>query len=504
METSLPWGGTTTGDATLAPYNDDEWSDVWKTWLEPDTTIHGVIRGYGNEYTANDIVSPVSIGTGYAMVDGKWHKSDAAVDFVIANPTVNPRIDRIVLRKTWATQLVRLTLISGAEAAAPTLPAITQNDGSVWDITLWAVYIDVAGNITLIDERNFIPYKENANNNVIINGNMSIWQAGQTWALFPSGASLVDMFGYGKAGTMVHTVSQSTDVPTIGESGVKAPYSLKYECTTIDAAIAAGDYVLTTYKVEGFDYAPLKDQTVTLSFWIKAVKPGVYCVSFINNGSDRSYVAEYTINSASTWEKKSITLDLDQAGGTENYANGVGLKVFFCIASGATFQTTANSWQNGNYFATANQVNGVDNVANDIYMSLVKLELGTGSTQFISRPFEIEVGLCQRYYEKSYNLTVAPGTATAVGSIQWVAGGAITNFYDMQAKLIPKRTTPTITWYSTVTGTAARIRDISSGADKTVSSTSNPGENITGSPIVTVASTDDFVFQGHFTADSRL
>jgi hypothetical protein len=236
--------------------------------------------------------------------------------------------------------------------------------------------------------------------NVIINGNMDIWQRGTSFAAIAHDDYSADRFKYKKVGTMVHTASQSTDVPTEAESGIKSNYSLKLDCTTADAAMGAADRNRLMYIVEGYDYAPLKDNAVTLSFWVKAVKTGTYCIGFINNGSDRSYVVEYTIDSASTWEKKTITLTFDQSGGTEDYTNGAGLYISWTISAGTNFHTTADAWQNGNYFATANQVNGVDNTANDFYLAQVKLELGAGATAFVARPIGEELALCKRYFER--------------------------------------------------------------------------------------------------------
>lgn len=152
MELSYPWAGTVTGDASLAPYDDDEWSDLWCYMFVAYRNAAGVIRGVDDEYEASGATTPVTISTGAAIVDGKVHRNTANVQFVIAAPTANPRIDRIVLRKSWTNQIVRLTLISGVEAAIPTPPSVTQIDGTTWDVRLWQVFIDTGGNITLTPE----------------------------------------------------------------------------------------------------------------------------------------------------------------------------------------------------------------------------------------------------------------------------------------------------------------------------------------------------------------
>jgi hypothetical protein len=145
-ERSRPWDGTATGDA--GPYSDDQWTDTWKSFHGPTIASQGVFKDNLNELAASGAVSPVSINTGRAMVDGIWYESDTAVTVAMATPAVNPRVDRIVLRKDWAGQTVRITRIAGAEAASPVAPALTQIDGTTWDLPLWQIHITTGGAIT--------------------------------------------------------------------------------------------------------------------------------------------------------------------------------------------------------------------------------------------------------------------------------------------------------------------------------------------------------------------
>ncbi len=156
-ELSRPWSGTATGDA--GPYSDDQWSDIFRTFLAHVVASQGVWEGQLNELIATGAVSPVAINTGRALVDGVWYESDASEDIAIPTPAVNPRVDRIVLRKDWVLQTIRLIRIAGAESAAqvPPAPALTQIDGTTWDLPLWQIHITAGGVITLWhDEREFI------------------------------------------------------------------------------------------------------------------------------------------------------------------------------------------------------------------------------------------------------------------------------------------------------------------------------------------------------------
>lgn len=162
-ETSRPWDGTTVGDATVAPYDaGTEWAEVHRA-LSPASeqsahkggAING-ISGFNGYLTTSPGLNTQRVQTGIGFVQGTWHRSDANVDVTIPTPAVSTRIDRIVLRKSWAAQTVRITRIAGTEGAG--VPALTQTFGTTWDVPLYQVSITVAGpgTMTLTDERVFI------------------------------------------------------------------------------------------------------------------------------------------------------------------------------------------------------------------------------------------------------------------------------------------------------------------------------------------------------------
>lgn len=152
-ETSRPWGGTTVGDATLAPYTADAWTDMWRKLFLTDRTTQGVIKGYGNELAVTGSASPVAVNTGAAVVDGNFYENDASLNVAIPTPAGSTRIDRIVLRKGFSAQTVRITRIAGVEGGGA--PAVVQIDGTTWDVPLYQVSITTGGVITLTNERTF-------------------------------------------------------------------------------------------------------------------------------------------------------------------------------------------------------------------------------------------------------------------------------------------------------------------------------------------------------------
>lgn len=117
----------------------------------------GVVPGYLNECAgASGGANTYNINTGGAVVDGKPYRSDAVVPVTIPSAVGggNTRIDRIVLRADWTAQTVRVTRIAGVDAASPTPPAATKSSGTTYDILLYQVVVDTAGNVnTQLDER---------------------------------------------------------------------------------------------------------------------------------------------------------------------------------------------------------------------------------------------------------------------------------------------------------------------------------------------------------------
>jgi hypothetical protein len=93
-----------------------------------------------------------------------------------------------------------------------------------------------------------------------------------------------------------------------------------------------------------------------------------------------------------------------------------------------------------------------------MYFTNVMLVFGSTPANYIPRSEAEEIQLCERYYQKTYNLSVAPGTATIYGQYVNVFLNT-TDFYDLGRYLYRTRmrTAPTVKLYST-DGTADTFR----------------------------------------------
>ena len=128
---------------------------------------------------------------------------------------------------------------------------------------------------------------------------------------------------------------------------------------------------------------------------------------YTNNGIGASYARSqtltYTVNSADTWEFKTITFDGDGASGNALADNNTAeLQLYFSLASGSNITATdGTSW--GNYvtskFAFGQTANLVGTANAAYYITGVQLEVGQKATSFEHEDFSTTLRKCQRYYE---------------------------------------------------------------------------------------------------------
>lgn len=142
-------------------------------------------------------------------------------------------------------------------------------------------------------------------------------------------------------------------------------------------------------------------------------------------------------------------------------------------------------------------------VASSTTFGRVKLEVASTATAWVARDAQKELMLCMRYYETTYEGVVA-GTVSSAGQLTigaFSTSTAITVYFQFGAK---KRVSPTMTIYSPDTGTSARYRDLSAGADKTVSSLSGLGTTGLAALVATTGNTTGNLCAWHFTASAEL
>jgi hypothetical protein len=344
--------------------------------------------------------------------------------------------------------------------------------------------------------------------NLIINGDMQIAQrATSKTGITSTGKYTIDRYLTALVGLGTWTQSRSTDVP----SGQGFSYSLKMDCTTADASPASGDYLSIKYGFEGqnlqhLEYGTSYAKKMTLSFWVKSNKTGTYTVMGIQDDNSAKLLSlTYTIDSADTWEKKTITIPADE-NGVINNDNGQGLRFHWYLGVGSDRNSGSSNteWQT---YAKANEapdqtVNLADSTSNYWQLTGCQLEIGDGASDFEFLPYDVQLQRCMRYFEKSYSQEHSLGTVTQNGAEQWLANrNPGTPHYFLKFRTV-KRATPTVTIYNSSTGGTGTFRNIDAGTN-IAGSASRVGDN--GTTLYSTVSTSLGQFiQFHYTAEAEL
>jgi len=244
-------------------------------------------------------------------------------------------------------------------------------------------------------------------------------------------------------------------------------------------SIVSGDLIGLRQAIEGFNVSDLAWGTasaspITLSFKVYSSLTGTFGGSVQNNAQNRSYPFTYTISSANTWTTVSITIAGDTSG-TWLTTNGLGIAVWFNLGSGATYSGTSGSWATANYVGATGQTSVVGTNGATFYITGVQLEKGSTATSFDYRPYGTELQLCQRYFEKSYNIGDALGASsnyTGISILQGSSDGSSNAAINVRFQ-VQKRTNATMTYYNADTGASGTWSYTRSGASGTFTTNSD-------------------------------
>ena len=249
--------------------------------------------------------------------------------------------------------------------------------------------------------------------NIIINGAMQVDQrnSGSSYAQINSQYSLDRFRGNscdGGAATGKFTVIQSSTAPD--------DFSHSLLVTSSAATSDAANNIFNIEQlIEGFNSAHLNygsssAQTITLSFYVRSSLTGTFGGALKNSARNRNYPFTYTINSANTFERKTITISGDTSGTWVGSTNGTGLWVSFGLGVGSNYSGSAGAWGAGDYFSATGATSVVGTSGATWYITGVQREVGSQATPFEHRSFGEELQLCRRYY-----LHVGDSASTSFG-----------------------------------------------------------------------------------------
>lgn len=306
-----------------------------------------------------------------------------------------------------------------------------------------------------------LSYQNNfaAGKNKIINGDFNINQRNFTSATADA--------TYGFDRWVLQTSSgctYSAQTFTLGTAPVNGYNGTNFARLLTTGQSGSSVYSVLTQNIESV--RTLAGQTVTISFWAKAASgtPKIFTevLQYFGTGGSPS-ASVITAGGQSTlstsWARYSITMSIPSiAGKTLGSANTDFLQLNFWVSAGSTFDSRTSSL-------------GIQSNTFDVWG--VQVEAGSVATAFQTATGTIqgELAACQRYYAKSYALATAPGTATSVNGEARMSVNR-TDQYAVDYSVsypVTMRAVPTVTLYSTATGSSGVIRDAGAGVDRAAS-----------------------------------
>lgn len=324
--------------------------------------------------------------------------------------------------------------------------------------------------------------------NYLLNGGMQISQENGTTAGTTSGFYPADQWftTFNSMGTGTLSVGQVASVTPGGST-----HRLRATVTAAQATVGSSS-VYIAQKIEGLRCVDLlagsaSAKTVTLQLGVKTAVSGTYLCRVTNAADSSSVSGAFTVagGEINTDVVKSVTLALPTSGtwATDN-TTGIFVAVYLMTSS-----------QTANLLATNGNV-----------LELFDVGLYEGAAPSFQLPdFASELSSCQRYWEKSYDYAVAPGSVSTNGCEGLSVGGpaGFTTMALFPRYGVRKRTAPTVAVYSETTGASNKVRDRVNSVDVTPTAIDLVGEKgfrtyatLTSSTVVSISC--------HWTANARM
>jgi len=302
-----------------------------------------------------------------------------------------------------------------------------------------------------------------SNRNLVINGAMQVAQRGTSSTA--TGVRTVDRFESSWGGGAVTMTQESLTSGSPYNEGFRNYVRL----TNTTAATSGTNYRELVYKIEGQDLASSgwnytsSSSYVTISFWVRSsVSQDYYFYLESRDGSGQIYTFPFTL-SADIWTKVTKAIP---GGASIQIDNDADLGANFNIVPfyGTTYTDSGNTdetWRardaSSKYMLDmTNTWAGTTDATFDL--TGVQVEVGSVATPFEHRSFGDELARCQRYFARSYSYGTATGTASRNGAVlstaytQIAYASAGTAFFPVEMRAVPS-----VTIYSTSTGTAGQV-----------------------------------------------
>ncbi len=233
--------------------------------------------------------------------------------------------------------------------------------------------------------------------NRFINGNFDIWQRGTTSGIGAAQNFLADHWYSYVQGS---TITQAQQTFPLGQTDV--PGNPKYfNRIVVNSVAGANNQGTYSQIIEGVE--KLSGGPAVLTFYMKADTPKNIAVEFAQifdaGSADVLGIGVTTCALTTLWKKFTIPVTIPSISGKMIGGNKNGLYTIFWFDAGSNFNFRTNN---------LGQQSGTFDIAQ------CQIEQGNVATPFEVRPYQLELMLCQRYYQRWNALASTIAAAASV------------------------------------------------------------------------------------------
>lgn len=450
---------------------------VGASWNIAQTNIDGAVTGPVSATAANiAIFNGVS---GKVIQDsGRAVPASTIVGISDTQTLSNKTLDTSTVAVTQApgdnsTKVSTTAFVAAAVAAATSGVAslggqtgnITLSGGGLSSTVLTVPRYDAAQSLSASQQAqargniNAAPITAMAMRNVVINPAVDVSQE-----LGTAGATLSNNVSKYIADGWISRYKHSTAVVTsaqiaAGSFGAALPgfrFGLQLKATTALTSPSSGDNAYHQIPIEGYrtahwGWGAAGAASIVVAFQYYSTVSGTAFVRLTNPTVDRLYYHEITV--AAGWNFYAFTVPGDTSGTWETGIN-VGLYVWiFASGKETTPQASLDAWGATDKVQTTNSTNllAANNnltVVTGLYIDVVTQLPVAADLPNLMRSFDVEYGLCQRYFCSSFDYGTSPADNTMGGGL---LGGVYSGTSVVGPRMffpVPMRISPTITMYS--------------------------------------------------------
>lgn len=295
--------------------------------------------------------------------------------------------------------------------------------------------------------------------NLIINGDMRVAQRGTSGALTTAYTYLsIDRFAATQSGTASGVFAQVA----AGLSGFS--YAAKIGRTAASSNL--GNLSIRS-ALETVNSVSMQGQQVTFSFYAKAganysaPSSSLVPLLYTSTGTDQS------VDTFNSWTGAATPINTSTVITTS------------WVRYSFTGAIPSSTTQIG--IAIIYQPTGTAGADDNLYITGIQVEVGSVATPFENIPYNLSLGMCQRYYEKSFPTATAPAQnlgIAASGATRFIAGkaGATAQFGHVKFS-VTKRAAPTAIVFYNPSAANAQVRDTTAGVDLSATASANASES---------------------------